>query len=324
MARADGLRLIYPGREHAILGETESGKTWFALGCVAVELLNGRNVAYIHYEEPDAGSTVERLLLLGVPGDVILAQFQFVAPMRAVHKDWLSALLEAVPSLVVHDGVNEAMSLHSAGQDVDGASFFRRTLVLPFTRRGAASLACDHLPMVRDGSRRDAYGTVHKGNTLDGARIMLENETPFGRGLRGASHVFVTKDRPGHLRAHGRPTKTPGKTFAGTLVIDDSDRFKPFEMPFYAPKDANDNSAALPTSQLADTVWSLIAALPERTVGSMRLLLAELRTAGHQVTDAKVRDSVADLMVAKRLAEVFGKRGAKGYRAISTASESDS
>src|SRR5262249_7397140 len=36
--RSDWLQLIYPGREHAVLGETESGKTWFALGCVAAEL----------------------------------------------------------------------------------------------------------------------------------------------------------------------------------------------------------------------------------------------------------------------------------------------
>ena len=39
MERSDGVRFIYPGREHAVLGETESGKTWFALGCVVPELM---------------------------------------------------------------------------------------------------------------------------------------------------------------------------------------------------------------------------------------------------------------------------------------------
>ena len=77
------------------------------------------------------------------------------------------------------------------------------------------------MPMERDAGRRDAYGTVHKGNALDGARIMLENTAPFGRRMRGVSYVFATKDRPGHLRAHGRPRKTPAKTFMGTLVVDD-------------------------------------------------------------------------------------------------------
>ena len=55
-----------PGREHAVLGETESGKTWFALGCVVAELTVGHRVVYIHYEEADPGSTIERLQLLGV------------------------------------------------------------------------------------------------------------------------------------------------------------------------------------------------------------------------------------------------------------------
>jgi hypothetical protein len=328
MARSDGLRLLYPGREHVILGETESGKTWFALGCVAAELLAGNTVLYIHYEEPDATSTTERLRLLGVSDDDIRERLRFVAPLRPALPDRLAILLQApAPTLVVHDGVNEAMALHGNEiKDAEGAAAFRRTLIRPCLAVGAATLACDHLPMVRDGSRRDAYGSVHKGNALDGARILLENVTPFGRETRGVSYVFVTKDRPGFLRANGCASKIPGKTFMGTLVVDASQTFAPFEMPFYAPKDNedDDDSTVFATTPLADTVWSVIGALPERTVGSMRLLLAELRSAGHQVTDAKVRDTVADLMVSKRLAEVFGKRGAKGYRAISSASESGS
>ena len=63
IARSDGLRLIYPGREHALVGETECGKTWLALGCVAAELTAANHVVYIHYEEGDPGSTLERLPL---------------------------------------------------------------------------------------------------------------------------------------------------------------------------------------------------------------------------------------------------------------------
>ena len=61
IARSDGLCLIYPGREHAVLGETESGKTWFASGCVAAELIAGNRVLYVHYEESDPASTLEKL-----------------------------------------------------------------------------------------------------------------------------------------------------------------------------------------------------------------------------------------------------------------------
>ena len=73
----------------------------------------------------------------------------------------------------------------------------------PFRAVGAATIACDHLPMNVTAGRTVAYGSVHKGNALDGARIMLENVEPFGRAMRGVSRVLVTKDRPGYLRAHG-------------------------------------------------------------------------------------------------------------------------
>ena len=80
ITRSDGLRLIYPGREHAILGETESGKTWLALGCVAAELCAGGYVVYIHYEEGDPGSTIERLRLLDVDPAMTTARLRLVPP----------------------------------------------------------------------------------------------------------------------------------------------------------------------------------------------------------------------------------------------------
>jgi hypothetical protein len=325
-SRSDGQHLIYTGCEHAIVGATESGKTWLALSCVAAELIAGRHVAYFHYEEGDPGSTIERLLLLGVDQGVITGRLRFVAPSRPACREWIAELLSPAPTLVVHDGVNEAMALHiAATKDVEGWSDIRRRLVTPFTRIGAAVVSCDHMPIVRDGARLDAYGTVHKGNALDGARLVLENTAPFGRRMRGVSYVFVTKDRPGYLRAHGKPTKVPGKTFVGTLVVDDSQAFGPdFDLRFFAPKDDDAiPEGSDPAAELADTVHDVIRAQPDHTVPSVRMLLAELRKAGHKFTDTKVRDAVDDLIVAGRLTEVSGKRGAQGYQAVATASEED-
>ena len=323
MARSDGLRLIYPGKEHAILGETESGKTWFALGCVAAELLAGNLVVYIHYEEGDPDSTLERLQLLGVNGPTIDKLLRFVAPSKPVKSAWVDALCTPPPVLVVHDGVNEAMALMDMEvKDIDGAATFRRKLVTPFRRVGAATIACDHMPMNAAPGRIEAFGSVHKGNALDGARIQLINETPFGRGKRGVSHVYVTKDRPGHLRIHGKSsTKTPGKTFMGTLVVDDEPVFTPFQMLFYAPK-ADDVTAADPESALADAVHEVITKLPGHAVGSERLLFAEMRQAGHKFTEAKVKAAVDDLIVAGRLIEVIGKNRAKTYEAVASAAAS--
>ena len=95
-------------------------------------------------------------------------------------------------------------------------------------------------------------------------------------------------------------------------------------MRFFAPKDDNkptDNND--PTAELADTVYDVIAALPDHTAGSLRLLLAQLRQSGHQVRDVTVRDVVDDLIVTRRIVEVPGKRGAKAYQAILTASRQE-
>ncbi|GJF09517.1 hypothetical protein NGTWS0302_23990 [Mycolicibacterium cyprinidarum] len=322
LTRSDGLRLLYPGREHAVLGETESGKTWLALGCVAAELDAGHPVLYIHYEEGDPGSTLERLRLLGLTDTTITDLFRFVAPAKAVMAEWMTPLLDPAPTLVVHDGVNEAMSL--LGVDImaaDGASAFRRRLIAPCTKVGAATLSCDHLPKTTDGRSRDAYGSVHKGNALDGARIVLENDAPFGRGLRGVSHVFVTKDRPGYLRAQGRTTKLPGKTFVGTLIVDAEATSPDFELGFYAPKikDGPDDGSGQPTftsTEIGDMVYAAIAALPDQAVTSQRQLFAVARKAGLSFRDGVLRNALDDLLVTGRLTEAPGRRGATGYKAL--------
>jgi hypothetical protein len=320
--RSDGLQLIYPGKEHVFVGETESGKTWFALACVAAELSAGRYVVYVHYEEGNPASTIERLQLLGVGAELITERLRFVAPARAARTEWIAALLDPAPTLVIHDGVNEAMSL--IGADImaaDGAAAFRRRLVVPFLAVGAASIACDHLPKDRESRGRDAYGSVHKGNALDGARILLETKNPFGRRMRGVSYVFVTKDRPGQLRAQGRPTKLPGKTYIGSLVVDDTNPFEPFLVMFYAPKDDDQATDDDQADEMAQTVWEVIAAQPDRSVPSLRMLFAALRSAGYQFTNTRVRDTVDDLLAKNRLAEVTGKNRALGYRAVLSASD---
>jgi hypothetical protein len=326
IVRSDDLRLIYPGRQHVVVGETESGKSWFALACVAAELALGRHVVYVHFEESDPGSTLDRLQLLDVTEHDLVQRFRFVGPSRPVRAGWIEPLLTPVPSLVVFDGVNEGMALHGADiMAADGASAFRRLLVLPFANAGAATLACDHTP---HGGRVAEYGSVHKGNALDGTRINLENVSPFGRRLRGRSSVFVTKDRPGFLRAHGRPTKVPGKTFMGTLIVDDSETIGPdFTLRFTAPKEDEEHKpggddGTTVAAGLSDTVHGVIAALPDRTVGSTRELYAQLRAAGLTFTNANVRNAVDDLIVAGRLIEVPGKNRAKGYQtADSSASD---
>jgi len=262
MARLDGLRLMYAGKEHTVIGEMEAGKSWYAIASVAAEITTGHHVLYIHFEETDPTDTVERLQALDISDDVILARLRFVGPSEPVDPFVLATLLDPVPSLVVLDGVNEAMSLHGTGiRDEDGAALFRRRLVKPCTAVGAAVLGADHV--VKDRERRDRgpLGSIHKGNGLNGSLILLENVEPFGRGQRGASHVFVTKDRPGHLRRHGRASKLPGKTYMGTLIVDDNRTKVPWtEVVLTEPPDQPDTEHAV-TPEQADEAAVLDAVL---------------------------------------------------------------
>ena len=65
VARSDGARFLYPGRDHSVISDTGAGKTWIADACALAEIEAGNRVVYVHYEEADPASTAERLLLPG-------------------------------------------------------------------------------------------------------------------------------------------------------------------------------------------------------------------------------------------------------------------
>lgn len=316
--RTDGQALLYPGREHVVFGETECGKSWFALECAAREIRMGRDVVYVHYEEGDPGSTIERLRLLSVQPRDIAQHLRFVAPARPVRGEWLNPLLDPPPALVIHDGVNEAMSLHANDANAtDGAATFRRTIIKPFLAAGVTSLACDHVVKNTSDSRgRYAIGSVHKVNAIDGAAFLMENIEPFGRGLRGASSVCVTKDRPGQLRARGKPVNgIAGKTLMGVLAVDATGNTEDF-LTFHAPKDRDgaEESAGGPT--LADETYAVLVAQPDHTVKSGRDLRAAMRAAGLQFSTDGAITACDDLVFQGRAVKIPGSRGAVGYRAV--------
>lgn len=307
VARSDGIRFLYPGREHAILGGTEAGKTWVALMCVAAELAAGNMVVYIHFEESDPASTVERLRLLGASDEAMTKRIRFVAPMHGVKPGWLEALLAVRPSLVVLDGINEAIMMHQAKVDMDGWSLFRQAVIVPSKAIGAAVLGCDHMPISSDETRRDAFGTGHKGNILDGARLMLVNKEPFGRQMRGRSSLFVSKDRPGRLRIHGKPAKTPGVTFVGTLVVDDSQSSGPdLIAAIYAPKpqDAIPVASADPVAELMEILHTVTLAKLDGRFESKSRLLAAAKNDGHKIRRSDGFEAINRLLESERLREV--------------------
>lgn len=308
VTRSDGLQFLYPGKEHSVIGEMESGKSWFGSASCAAELIEGNHVVYVHFEETDPTDTVERLLLLGVSASVIEHLFRFVGPEEPVRPDLLAALLDPVPTLVVLDGVNEAMSLHGhAIREEDGAAAFRRHLIKPCTAVGAAVLSADHVVKDREKQGRGPLGSVHKGNAVNGSLILIENAEPFGRGQRGRSHVYVTKDRPGHLRGHGRATKTPGKTFMGELVVDDTrTEWSGLDLRIWAPTDRADDTAATdPHAEVDEHVLDVVRVI---TNAGESATGRAVRAKSSYGTD-KTADALERLVLDGRVAKTPGPRG---------------
>jgi hypothetical protein len=208
--RSDGRGLFYPTKTHTMIGEAEAGKGWAALSACADEMAAGNHVVYIDFED-DHGTVVDRLLTLGVSRTTIAAQFHYIRPEHPVTGRHLDELLDVLhtyhPTLVVVDGITEAMTLHGWNplDNVDIALFNTR-VVRRLTCTGAAQVSLDHVVKNGDNRGRYAIGGVHKLNIVSGASYILENRNPFGIGVTGRSTIKIAKDRPAQLRPYGLPS----------------------------------------------------------------------------------------------------------------------
>lgn len=221
--RSDGVGLLYPGKCHTVVSETEAGKTWFALSAAQDEMAGGSDVVYVDFEDTEGG-IVGRLLNLGVHRDAIAEHFHYVRPAdqlgSGIHRDDLDrVLVSRAPTLAILDGITEGMVMH--GLDPlknNDAAAFGRMLPRRIAESGAAVASLDHVTKDRDGRGRYALGAVHKLNGLDGAAYVLDSRTPFGIGITGRSTVKIAKDRIGQLRRNGLPA-AGGMHWYGDLVL---------------------------------------------------------------------------------------------------------
>lgn len=236
--RDDGVGLFYPGRIHSVIGESEGGKTWFALLAVASELAAGRSVVFIDFED-DAPGVVGRLLALGTDRTAIRERFAYIRPEDPLNAGFnrheiATALHDLRPSFVPVDGVTEGMALHGMElKDNTDVAKFGRLLLRPIAEFGAAVATLDHVTKDRESRGRYAIGGVHKLNGLNGAQYILENRNPFGVGVTGRSTVRIAKDRPGQLRKHGLPHSSGLHWFADFTLRSHDETFT--EASLHAP-----------------------------------------------------------------------------------------
>lgn len=243
LARRDGFNLLYAGSIHTISGEPESGKSWMALIATAQQLDDGHRVVYIDFEDrPDR--IVGRLRALGATRDAVISRFHYLRPDAALNPAGARDLDQAVTgaSLVVLDGVTEAMTLHGLSlMDNEDAARFLALLPRRIANLGPAVLQIDHVVKDSESRGRYAIGAQHKLAGLDGAAYGCKVIDPFARGKRGKALITVHKDREGAVREQAQGMSVAelildssgddGKLYAWldspTSSVDETGNFRP-------------------------------------------------------------------------------------------------
>jgi len=220
LSRNDGHRLFYRGKINALLGESESGKTWVALLAVKQALDMQQKVIYLDFEDSGKG-ILSRLRSLGVE-DAKFTNFTYANPDQNLaldeRMDLLDALREIAPELIIVDGVNAAMTLLNLELTSNrDATFFSQQLLKPLASSGACVVTIDHVPKSKDNRGNYAIGAQAKRADINGCAIAVEVTLPFGKGMNGELLLKVTKDRPGAVRENSKEAK-----FAGTVSLRSS------------------------------------------------------------------------------------------------------
>jgi hypothetical protein len=226
-----GVCLLEQGATHSINGESGAGKSWLALLGVQQELDAGRHVVYIDCED-DEGRIVGRLLALGVEREAIRERFSYRRPFGAWTEADVSELVrylrDHVVSLVVFDGVTDALAMHglSSNADTEVAVLFS-TFGGRLAAAGPAVVFVDHITneAADSGTATRGRGSGFKIGGLSGTALFVDSHTQMGRGLCGTSHVAIgRKVRGGWLQEHSVDGPAPNKRRVALLEVDAVDQ----------------------------------------------------------------------------------------------------
>jgi hypothetical protein len=240
------------GREYAISATERQNLAGF--GCVAAELSAGHHCRHIHHEEGDLAAPSN--------GCACSTSTRHARQRLAVRRP--SRPPEPNDNGATAPGPHPGGSRRRQRTSTDRADQRRyvkwQQPVADYPCSGPAEPRLrSHADGATLASRR--HGSVHKA-TLTGATV-LENTAVW---RQAAFHVSRFGTGLRHLRANGCPAMTP-ETFG--VRADDSETFGLFAARFFAK---DDDQPADEAAGLADTVYDVIAALPDHAVTSSRML----------------------------------------------------
>lgn len=227
LKRTDGAGLLYPGKVHSFYGESESGKSWLAQIACAEVVKSYQKVVYIDFES-DALDIANRLKILGVTKPEAMAYFRYIRPERRVIPDdpsWLALLEEGAATLIVIDGVTEALTMwEKATKENDDITAWMREFPRALAKSGAAVVLVDHITKNAETRGRFAIGGQAKLATIDGAAYLIEPIRNLAPGAQGALTVRVTKDRPGSVRRKAGAWRKSDRTQEAAVIEVDSSK----------------------------------------------------------------------------------------------------
>jgi len=319
--RDDGVRLLYPGRWHSVVGLTGSGKSWLALLHARDEMMAWRSVVYLHFEEHSPAGTIDRLLALGVPRDVIAERFVWLECDRMWERGELGhELAGQSPGLVVLDGINAACTRHGFDpSSVEAVGWYRDRFVTPGVALDSAVLSLGHPPKAKDRQdERHGFGSTAWLDECDGVGFRLTaSKTPIRRGAHGHAALHSVKDRYGSVESGGRADGgRDGWVYLGSLHVDNAgeDTTARLTMPSLL-------DPAGGTTDPLDALAAVVAAVMD-THGSAyqseRQLRGWLRAASVQFNDHDVDPALDRLETAGRIIrDPYAARRPRGARLCS-------
>jgi hypothetical protein len=212
-------------------------------------------------------------------------------------------------TLVVLDGVTEAMSLHGLDlNDQTDIAAFLAMLPRRLADLGPAVVQIDHLPKMTEHGNRFAIGGQHKLAGLDGAAYIVKVIDAFGRGKKGRAIVTVAKDREGAIRE-----QTAGNTIA-ELVLDSTGGalLAVLEVPRGVSR--TDDGSFRPTI-LMERVSRWIEDNPGQTGRQIEQNVSGKNTG--------IRDALRILALEARITGTPGARGSMHYESVTPYREAD-
>lgn len=216
--KSNGGGVFYSGKLNEVHGQSESGKTMFALAVMAHEIRAEHHVIMVDFEDDKYAIYARLHYIFGLTHTQIVTYLHYWRPAAAFNEkayDRIKSVKGVTFCLI--DAVTEGMAISGLdGRREDEVATWLAEFPKKLARLGMAVCLIDHTPG-GDGTR--AIGSQHKKAAVDGVSYTAESVKKFTKGRAGQLRIKVAKDKPGGVRPDALPQKD-GQEWRGDLRID--------------------------------------------------------------------------------------------------------